>query len=128
MLTASPYCQVTGMMKMNNRVPHVWEIWHARFNYSEGKGYKYRPVIVIDIHRSGLLIMMVTSATNKFHLEHDYLIRNWKEAGLDKASIARVDRIVEIPPGYLGTAGYIGTLSKNDIAAITIILNKIVSE
>ena len=69
-----------------------------------------------------------TSATNKLHLEHDYLIRNWKEAGLDKASIARVDRIVEIPPGYLGTAGYIGTLSKNDIAAITIILNKIVSE
>ena len=113
---------------MNNRAPHVWEIWHARFNYSEGKGYKYRPVIVIDVHRSGLLIMMVTSATNKLHLEHDYLIRNWKEAGLDKASIARVDRIVEIPPEYLGTAGYIGTLSKNDIDAITIILNKIVSE
>ena len=72
---------------MNNRAPHVWEIWHARFNYSEGKGYKYRPVIVIDVHRSGLLIMMVTSATNKLHLEHDYLIRNWKEAGLDKESL-----------------------------------------
>lgn len=110
---------------MSNRIPQVWEIWHARFNYSEDKGYKYRPVIVVDICSNGSLVMMVTSATNKLSLEHDYLIHDWKEAGLKKASIARADRIAEIPAGYLGTAGYIGTLTENDIAAITLILAEI---
>ncbi len=51
---------------------------------------------------------MVTSATNKLSLDHDYLIREWEAAGFDKPSIARLDRIAEIPPGYLGTAGRIG--------------------
>jgi mRNA interferase MazF len=53
---------------------------------------------------------MVTSATNKLSLDHDCPIREWEAAGLDKPSIARLDRIAEIPPGYLGTAGRIGRL------------------
>lgn len=112
---------------MNDRAPQVWGIWHARFDYSEGKGHKYRPVIVADMCSYGLLVMMVTSATNKLQLEHDYLIRDRREAGLEKASIARADRIAEIPSGYLGTTGYIGTLTERDIVAITMVLAEIAS-
>lgn len=111
----------TGRM-MSSAHPQVWEIWHARFDFSEGKGYKYRPVIVLATRRDDSLVTMVTSATNKLSLEHDYLIRRWREAGLDKPSIARLDRIAEIPAGYLGTAGLIGRLSKEDIDAIKVIL------
>lgn len=111
-MTTSPY-------------PQAWEVWHARFNYSEGSGYKYRPVIIVDVLDDDSLVMMVTSATNKLHLEHDYVIRNWKEAGLDKPSIARADRIAQIPAGYLGLAGYIGRLAECDISAITQILAEI---
>ena len=32
---------------MSELVPQPWEIWHARFDFSEGHGYKYRPVIVL---------------------------------------------------------------------------------
>ena len=112
----------------NSRTPQEWEIWHARFDFSEGKGYKYRPVIVVDVKDDGSLVMMVTSATNKLHLEHDYLIRDWEKAGLEKPSIARVDRIAEIPAGYLGTTGYIGHLSERDIASLTRILAEITKE
>lgn len=115
----------TGTTKMSERTPQPWEIWHARFDFSEGKGYKYRPVIVVDVGSDGSLVMMVTSATNKLSLAHDYLIRDWREAGLQKESIARADRLAEIPADYLGTAGYIGTLTQNDIAAIAIILAEI---
>ena len=67
---------------------------------------------------------MVTSTTNKLSLEHDYPIREWEAAGLHKASIARLDRIAEIPAGYLGTAGRIGRLTESDILAIKALLAK----
>ena len=68
---------------------------------------------------------MVTGAANKLSLAHDYTIREWEAAGLDRPSIARLDRIAEIPAGYLGTAGRIGRLADGDIAAIKTILAEI---
>ena len=112
---------------MSSEQPRIGEVWHARFNFEGGKGYKYRPVIVVGTRESGLLAMMVTSATNKLHLEHDYLIEDWREAGLDKPSIARADRIAEIPANYLGTAGKIGRLSQRDTAALFSLLASMTS-
>lgn len=54
---------------MNELVPQPWEVWHARFNFSEGHGYKYRPVIVLATRADGSLVAMVTSATNKLSKE-----------------------------------------------------------
>lgn len=110
---------------MSERIPQPWEVWHARFDFSEGHGYKYRPVVVLATRPDGSLVAMVTSATNKLSLEHDCPIREWAAAGLDKPSIARLDRIAEIPAGYLGTAGRIGHLANTDIAAIRSMLAKI---
>ena len=56
---------------------------------------------------------------------YDYPIREWEAAGLGKPSIARLDRIAEIPASYLGTAGRIGRLANGDIAAIKTILAEI---
>lgn len=112
---------------MSSAAPQKWEVWHARFDFSEGKGYKYRPVIVVGTSVSGNMVMMVTSANNKLHLPHDYVIKFWEQAGLEKPSIARADRIVEIPPTYLGTAGRIGRLCEVDIAEIKSLLDKIVA-
>lgn len=44
---------------------------------------------------------------------------------MSEPSIARLDRIAEIPAGYLGSAGRIGRLSDTDIAAIKRILDDI---
>ena len=68
---------------------------------------------------------MVTSVTNKLSLAHDYFIREWKAAGLEKPSIARLDRIAEIPAGYLGSAGRIGRLAEADVTAIKAILAEV---
>lgn len=54
---------------MNELVPQPWEVWHARFNFSEGHGYKYRPVIVLATRADGSLVAMVTRATNKLSKE-----------------------------------------------------------
>jgi mRNA interferase MazF len=116
------------MMSSGGAAPKMWEVWHARFNYDGRKGYKYRPVIVVGAREDGSLVMMVTSSTNKLHLEHDYLIQDWEQAGLDKPSIARADRIAEIPPGYLGTAGRIGRLSERDETALAAVLREIAAD
>ncbi|WP_283170965.1 type II toxin-antitoxin system PemK/MazF family toxin [Curtanaerobium respiraculi] len=110
---------------MSDRVPQPWEVWHARFDFPEGRGYKFRPVIVLAARADGSLVAMVTSSSNKLSLAHDYPLREWGAAGLDKPSIARFDRIAEIPPGYLGMAGRIGRLADSDIAAIKAILAEI---
>ena len=57
---------------------------------------------------------MVTGAGNKLSLEHDV---GREAAGLDRPSIARLDRIVEIPAGYLRGAGSIGRLAEGNITA-----------
>ena len=111
-------------MGMSDFLPAVWEVWHARFDYDDGRGYKYRPVIVVASQEGSALIMMVTSAQNKLHLEHDYLIEEWDLAGLDKPSIARVDRIATIPYAYLGSAGRLGRLSVVDSAALAELLRQ----
>lgn len=111
---------------MSEQVPEVWEVWHARFDFSEGKGYKFRLVIVLGVHDDGGLVAMITSATSKLSLAHDYAIRDWRAAGLEKPSVARLDRIAEIPAGYLGTAGRIGALVEADIEAIKVVLSEMV--
>ena len=78
---------------MSEWVPQPWEVWHARFDFSEGRGYKYRPVIVLATRLDGSLVAMVTSAANKLSLEHDYPIREWEAAGLDKPSICVSSRL-----------------------------------
>ena len=104
--------------------PLKWDVWHARFYYDGNNGYKYRPVLVVSVSNNGTLVMMITSATNKLSLEHDYHLQDWQNAGLKKPSIARCDRVAEIPAGYLGSAGKIGHLSERDIEAIRLILNR----
>ena len=97
----------------------MWEIWHARFNYDDKKGYKYRPVNIVGKHKDGSLVMMVTSSTNKLSLPHDCRLHDWQAAGLKNPSLARVDRVAVIPQGYIGTAGRIGKLSEADRAAVS---------
>lgn len=111
-------CRQNGMTAMSDKEPQPWEVWHARFDYVGSSGYKFRPVIVLATRPDGTLVTMVTSAANKLSLEHDYLIQEWEAAGLAKPSIARLDRIAEIPAGYLGNAGRIGRLAEDDIASI----------
>lgn len=113
---------------MNNGTLRLWEVWHARFNFEEGAGYKYRPVIVVGTHPDGSLVMMVTSVGNKLQLPHDYVLQDWQQAGLDEPSIARADRVASLPPGYIGTAGRIGRLSQRDASALAAILETMVRE
>lgn len=99
--------------------PQKWEVWHVRFNFEEGKGYKYRPVVIVGKQLEQMEAMMVTSCGNKLSLPHDHVLIDWEAAGLEKPSIARVDRVAKLPLSYVGTSGRIGKLSQSDRSAIS---------
>lgn len=71
--------------------------------------------------------MMVTSVGSKLQLAHDYVLRDWRQAGLTGRPL-RADRLASIPPGYVGTAGRIGRLSQRDVAALAAILEAMLRE
>lgn len=110
---------------MIEKRPEPWDVWHARFNYEGGRGYKYRPVIVAAVSDWSMVVIMVTSTMNKLHCPHDIVVRDWAEAGLDKPSIVRIDRIAEIPFQYAGTAGRIGRLTAHDIKVVKAALDEL---
>ena len=102
--------------------PREWEIWHAKFVFDNGKGYKFRPVLVIGSSGRLFAAAMVTSVGNKLSLSHDYVLRDWAEAGLNNPSIVRLDRIAELNRGDIGSGGKFGRLSFFDQMKISSIL------
>ena len=99
---------------MTEQIPEPWEIWHMKFRFSERKGYKYRPAIVYETRQEKIALIMVTSADSKRSFPNDYVIADWAPSGLDKPSIARIDKRLIVGASAIGTARRIGELSFRD--------------
>lgn len=99
--------------------PAPWEIWQLKFAFFERKGYKYHPAVVMDVDEfSVILAVMVTGAESRLSLPNDYLLRDWKEAGLLKPSLVRLDKRLKVDFASIGNRGKIGRLSPYDISQI----------
>ena len=103
-------------------MPKEWEIWRARFDFSDGKGCKHSPVLLLGERKGNLLVTLVTDATDGQTLEHDCPIRDWRTAGLKKPSVARVDRIAEVPADCLEPESRMGKLSSVDANTVSLAL------
>jgi PemK-like, MazF-like toxin of type II toxin-antitoxin system len=66
------------------------EIFICRFPFTSGAFSKPRPVLVLFDLQQDVLICRITSATRSEAL--DVPISDWKQAGLAKPSVARLDR------------------------------------
>jgi mRNA interferase MazF len=90
------------------------EIFICRFPFTSGAFSKPRPVLILFDLQQDVLICRVTSATPFGPL--DAIISDWREAGLAKPSVARLDRLVTAEKAILGRK--IGKLSSRDEDAI----------
>ncbi len=86
------------------------DIWWVHFPFSECNKFKRRPAVIID---NGLLAILSLYVTTK-EKDNPYFIKieNWKEAGLDKPSWAKIDRIVNLHEYNFDC--YAGSLTGND--------------
>jgi mRNA-degrading endonuclease toxin of MazEF toxin-antitoxin module len=90
------------------------EIYLCRFPFTSGATSKPRPALVLFDLGIDVLISRITSAARFGPL--DIPISDWSSAGLAKASVARLDRLVTAEKTLLGRR--LGQLSSIDAAAI----------
>ncbi len=71
------------------------EVWFARFKFEDIKGYKYRPVVVLDSEEFGFIKVLSVKVTTKDRgLETDVPIVYWEQAKLRFKSYARVNKFL----------------------------------
>jgi mRNA interferase MazF len=90
------------------------EIFICRFPFTSGAFSKPRPVLVLFDLQQDVLICRITSATRTGPL--DVILADWKQAGLAKPSVARLDRLVTAEKSILGRQ--LGILSAADQTTI----------
>lgn len=90
---------------------NIGDIWWIDFPFEDGEIEKHRPAIIIDADTLAIIAMYVTSR-DKLH-PLDIEITDWKEAGLNRPSWARIDKTVSISEWRL--LGKTGHLSDRDL-------------
>lgn len=95
-----------------------WEVWHAKFPYEEDISIeKERPVIILNVDTLECLSVKVTSHKIRNTDQFDTPIKYWKEAGLNKPSIARVSKVMNLSKDKFINKK--GILHKDDIITIS---------
>jgi len=85
--------------------------------YSSEQGSKKRPVVVVSIPdyfrcRKDVIVLEISSAVEKANCDTDYILHDWRDAGLEKPSFVKCNPIT-VFYGELQT--YIGRLSDDDL-------------
>jgi mRNA interferase MazF len=96
------------------------EIFICRFPFTSGAFSKPRPVLVLLDLQQDVLICRVTSAMPAGPL--DVTLTDWKQAGLAKPSVARLDRLVTAEKTILRRR--LGILSASDRGSIRRVWNQ----
>lgn len=74
-------------------MPNKWEIWLAQVKFEDNPSViKRRPVLIISPSVSCIISLKITGHAPRATYEGEYLIKKWREAGLDKESTIRVSK------------------------------------
>ena len=102
---------------MNESTPALYDVWRIAFEYEDQPGVtKERPVIIgaIDEEFALVLVVKVTSHAPRPNYPGEVPLEDWKDAGLDKPSVARCSKTLLIPRSYLAGSHRYGRLSSRD--------------
>jgi mRNA interferase MazF len=95
-------------------MPEFGDIYVCRFPFTSGTFSKPRPVLVLFDLGMDVLICRITSVSYSGRL--DVELRGWTDAGLEKPSVARLNRLVTVEKSLL--TKHLGRLAASDTAAI----------
>jgi mRNA interferase MazF len=90
------------------------EIFICQFPFTSGAFSKPRPILVLFDLRQDVLICRITSAF--YNGPVDVTLADWRQAGLAKPSVARLDRLVTAEKTILGRR--LGALNAADEATV----------
>ena len=90
------------------------DIFICRFPFTSGAVSKPRPVLVLFDLQDDVLVCRITSVLRTGPL--DVMLSGWRNAGLAKPSVARLDRVVVVEKTLLRRR--LGTLNASDQHAV----------
>lgn len=97
-----------------------WELILVPFPFTDLSATKRRPALIVspDTYNSGkdVVIMFVTSQINTAPRPGDYLLQNWRQAGLPKPSLSRMKFATIDKTVILKKLGEIEEIDKKKIA------------
>ena len=101
----------------SDRRPRLYDVWKLEFEYEDQPGItKSRPVVVgaLDDERAVVLAVKVTGHGPRPEFPGEVRLEDWRQAGLDKPSVARCSKTLIVPmQAFEGKVRY-GTLSDGD--------------
>ena len=97
--------------------PEKWEIWLAPFKYEDCNETKIRPVLIYEDCIVWFVSFKITTHTPRPYCDGEYVIQDWKEAGLHYPSVIRCTKKTTLLPGDLKKK--LGRLSMRDIKEVT---------
>ena len=108
--------------------PRPYDVWQMSFEYEDQPGVaKVRPVVIgaVDGGRAVVLAVKVTGHGPRPEFPGEVRLRGWKNAGLDKPSVARCSKTLVVPTeAFTGQMRY-GHLNEEDALAVAEALREV---
>ena len=103
----------------------VWDIYWADVAYEDNPEIiKKRPVVIKS--DGGAFIMSFYATSQPSKPEYDcYPIKQWREAGLDKPTVVRLDKCLRLEPNDFHE--YIGHLTEQDALILQLELMRVIN-
>ena len=101
--------------------PAPYEVWRLEFEYEDQPGVsKARPVVVgaVDGERAVVLAVKVTGHGPRPEFPGEVRLEDWREAGLEKPSVARCSKTLVVPTAAFEGLRRYGRLSDRDSLAV----------
>ena len=85
------------MISMIEHRQKEWEVWLAYVKFEDMPDViKERPVIILADKRAYLISLKVTSAPPREHYYGEYVLKEWRKAGLAKESTVRISKKLKL--------------------------------
>jgi mRNA-degrading endonuclease toxin of MazEF toxin-antitoxin module len=100
-----------------------FDIWLVYLHFTDNpKIGKVRPVLVVDVSEESIFVAKITSQAPRIGFIGEYVIKQWREAGLNVVSTIRCSQIFEIAESELLRDAPIGQLQQADIDDVSEVL------
>jgi hypothetical protein len=94
-----------------------FDLYWFEASYEDGTGSKKRPIIIVDVDDTNLVVELVGVYSYRKWFRKDtrfFELLDWRDAGLLKKSYAKLSNFYEINSELINTEEYIGSLSDRD--------------
>ena len=98
-----------------------FDIISAKIYFEDTNEFKYRPVLCLDVLDNIVIARKMTGSKKRNNYPGEYPLKDWKQEGLNKATVVRMSKHMTIPWSYIKSI--IGHLTKRDEIEVRKLIN-----